>query len=75
MKPIGSPKETIKLEFINPFERINHALISKSISVPLSSPAREIKISGPNINKAGAFLIKDVVINGNKKDANSWKIS
>jgi hypothetical protein len=67
LKPIGNPKEILKLELINPFDSINHALISKSISTPLSSPIREIKISELNINKAGAFLIKDVVIKGNTK--------
>lgn len=68
LKPIASTNTTIKLEFINPFDGINHALISKSISTPLCSPLREMKISGPNVAKGGAIIIKDVVIHGTGKD-------
>jgi len=67
LKPIASSKATIKLEFINPFDSINHALISKRISTPLYSAVREMKISEPNVTKGGAFLIKDVIIKGNTK--------
>ncbi len=68
LKPIASSKATIKLEFINPFDRINNALIAKNISTPLYSPFREIKISEPNVSNGSAILIKDVVIHGTGKD-------
>jgi hypothetical protein len=66
LKPIASSNATIKLEFINPFDSINHTLISKRISIPLYSPFREMKISEPNVTKGSAILIKDVVIHGTK---------
>jgi hypothetical protein len=68
LKPIASSKATIKLEFINPFERINNALIVKNISTPLDSPFRETKISEPNVTNGSAIVIKDVVIHGTGKD-------
>ena len=68
LKPIASSNATIKLEFINPFDSINHILISKRLSTPLYSLLREMKISEPNITKGGAFHIKDVVIHGTRKD-------
>jgi hypothetical protein len=68
LKPIASSKATIKLEFINAFDRINNALIAKNISTPLYSPFREIKISEPNVSNGSAILIKDVVIHGTGKD-------
>jgi hypothetical protein len=68
LKPISASNEKIKLEFINPFEGINHALNSKSISTPLFSQFRGMKILEPNMTNGGAILIKDVVINGTRKD-------
>jgi hypothetical protein len=67
LKPISSSNEKINLEFINPFDSINHVLNSKSISTPLCSPFREMKIPEPKITKEGAIFIKDVVIKGNRK--------
>jgi hypothetical protein len=64
MKPIGSQTESIKLQFINPFDSINHALISKKTLTPLYPQFREMKITEPNITIEGAIQIKDVVIKG-----------
>jgi hypothetical protein len=68
LKPIASTNASIKLQFINPFDSINPALISKIISTPLCSQFKEMKISESNITRGGAIHIKDVVIKGTKKD-------
>lgn len=72
LKPVASTNATIRLEFTNPFEGINHALISKSISTPICSSFRELKISEPS-NNEGPILIKDVVIQGSGKNLTRGK--
>jgi hypothetical protein len=68
LKPISASNEKIKLEFINLFDSINLTLNYKSIYTPFFSQVREMNLSEPNMTEDGAILIKDVVINGTRKD-------
>jgi hypothetical protein len=64
LKPIVSSKTTVKLNLINPFDSINYALNSKSISTPICFYSGNRKISEPEISKTSAVLIQGVIIKG-----------